>query len=208
MSQTNPTASDSRIDEVLQFWLGASPPTDEAALPLRMQWFTKSDAFDEEIRTRFEPLIDEALAGQLDAWAEHATGRLALIVLLDQFTRNIYRGTPRAFAGDARALRLALEGMDRGHDQAICLAARSFCYMPLEHAEDPAMQARCVKAFEALAAQATPQTEALITNGLDYAHQHLAVIAQFGRFPHRNPILGRESTPAERDYLAQPGAGF
>ena len=92
MSQTNPTASDSRIDEVLQFWLGASPPTDEAALPLRMQWFTKSDAFDEEIRTRFEPLIDEALAGQLDVWAEHATGRLALIVLLDQFTKTLIVG--------------------------------------------------------------------------------------------------------------------
>lgn len=204
------SATDPRIADVLAYWLGAPQPDNASALARQQLWFVKSDATDAEIRTRFGPLVEEALAGQLDGWAATPRGRLALLVLLDQFTRNLFRGTPRSFAGDARALPLALEGMALGHDRHADLpaVARIFCYLPLEHAEDPALQARSVAAFEALADGAEADTRAFLAGTLDYARRHRDVIARYGRFPHRNPILGRESTAEEREYLAQPGSGF
>lgn len=203
-------SADPRIAEVLTYWLGAARPTDADALTRQALWFAKSDATDAEMRARFGPLVDEALSGALDGWAGTALGRLALILLLDQFTRNLFRGTPKSFAGDAQALQLALDGMLAGHDAdpSVPTAARIFFYLPLEHAEDGPLQAQSVAAFTQLHDQAPAELRGLLAGTLDYAHKHQEVITRFGRFPHRNPILGRPSTPAEQAYLAQPGAGF
>ena len=202
------TTPDPRIAQVLAFWFGAAEPSDASALTRSAQWFTKSDAFDTEIRQRFGALIGEARAGQLDAWAATPWGRVALTLLLDQFTRNAFRGTPDSFAGDAQALVLAQDGLENGHTAALPPVVQTFMLLPLKHAEDPALQARSVAAFTELMRHATPASQALLASALDYAHQHQRVIARFGRFPHRNAILGRPSTPEEQAYLAQPGAGF
>ena len=202
------TSTDPRIAQVLEFWLGAAQPTDASALTRQSMWFTKSDALDQEIRSRFGDWVRDARAGRLDGWAETAHGRLALVVLLDQFSRNAWRGQPESFAGDAKALALALAAQDNGHWEAVAPLARFFLALPLEHAEDPALQARSVALFRQLVAQATPETEKVLAGALDYAEQHQDVVARFGRFPHRNAVLGRASTEQEKTYLAQPGAGF
>ena len=199
--------------DVLAFWFGASPPSDDTALQLKKQWFTKSDEFDASIRARFGPTIEAALAGQLDGWARDPQGWLALIVVLDQFTRNVFRGTPRSFAGDPQARALAQQGLARGWERELCWLARPFVLLPLEHTEDLAVQDDCVARFTALcaAAQAEAVSDAvreILASNLDYAERHSDVIRRFGRFPHRNDILGRGCTPAELAYLAQPGAGF
>ena len=201
---------DPRIAELLTYWIGAPEPTDADALTRQSLWFTKSAATDAEIGTRFGPLVEEALSGALDGWAQTPRGRWALIILLDQFTRNLFRGTPRSFAGDAQALQLALDGILEGHDMhpSLPAVARIFCYLPLEHAEDGPLQEQSVALFAKLHALATPETRSFFAGTLDYARKHQEVITRFGRFPHRNPILGRESTPQELEYLAQPGAGF
>lgn len=193
---TTPTIVDAT--QVTDFWFGTSPdyqPRDE--------WFRKSDAFDAQIRSRFGPTIEAALSGGLHEWDATPRGRLARIVVLDQFTRNTFRGTPRAFAGDTLALAAAQQLVDAGLDQALPPVWRCFAYMPFEHAEDMAMQERAVQLFTALAA-----TDARFDGNLDYAHRHLDVIRRFGRFPHRNAVLGRASTADELAYLAQPGSGF
>lgn len=200
--------ADPRIATVLDFWLGAPVPTDASALTRQPLWFTKSDTLDADIRSRFGDWVRDARAGRLDGWAETAHGRLALVVLLDQFSRNAWRGQPESFAGDAKALALALAAQDNGHWEAVAPLARFFLALPLEHAEDPALQARSVALFRQLVAQATPETEKVLAGALDYAEQHQDVIARFGRFPHRNAVLGRTSTEEEKAYLAQPGAGF
>ncbi len=200
--------ADPRIATVLDFWLGAPVPTDASALTRQPLWFTKSDTLDADIRSRFGDWVRDARAGRLDGWAETAHGRLALVVLLDQFSRNAWRGQPESFAGDAKALALALAAQDNGHWEAVAPLARFFLALPLEHAEDPALQARSVALFRQLVAQATPETEKVLAGALDYAEQHQDVIARFGRFPHRNAVLGRTSTEEEKTYLAQPGAGF
>ncbi len=203
-----PSTPDPRIAQVLAFWLGAAEPSDASALTCQRLWFTKSDALDADIRSRFGDLVEQARAGRLDGWAATAHGRLALIVVLDQFSRTAWRGQPESFAGDARALALALEALDNGHWEAVAPLARLFLALPLEHAEDPALQARSVALFTQLAAQATPQTQPVLSGALDFAHRHQAVIARFGRFPHRNAVLGRASTAEEQTCLAQPGSGF
>lgn len=194
--------------DVLAFWLGAWPIDHAAMLRVQPRWFAKDEAFDAELRARFGATLEAARAGRLDAWAADAEGRLALLIVLDQFTRNAWRGRPDSFSGDAQALALALEGIERGHDQAVPPMARIFCYLPLEHAEDADLQARSVALFEALAGAPDAQPRAFFEATLDYARRHQDVIARFGRFPHRNAVLGRVSTPAEQAYLAQPGAGF
>lgn len=199
--------------DVLQFWFGANTPTDAAAHSMKAQWFTKSDAFDAEVSQRFGATIEAARKGELDGWASEPLGWLALLIVLDQFTRNVYRGQPDSFAGDAAAMRWAERGVDQGWDQALPFMARAFVYLPLEHAEDMARQDRSVKAFQALLAdaksqEASEETLAVINSNLDYAERHRDVIRSYGRFPHRNAILGRASTPEEEIYMAQPGAGF
>ncbi len=188
--------------DVLDFWflpVGAPGHGQQ-----RMEWFRKDDAFDSTITERFGPLIDVAVAGGLREWDEEGPrGALARILLLDQFTRNTRRGTPASFGGDPLALAAAKRLVDSGADQGLTPVERAFAYLPFEHAEDAGLQERSVALFTALA-QLDPALEGM----LDYAHKHRGVIARFGRFPHRNPILGRSSTPEEAEYLSQPGAGF
>lgn len=207
---SHPANAPATPDEVLAFWLGAARPSNAQALAIKQQWFTKSDAFDARINAQFAPTVQAALAGQLDGWADEAWSCLALLVVLDQFTRNIYRGTPQSFAGDPKALAVAQRAIAQGLDQQLPAVTRIFVYLPLEHAEDLALQAQSVNAFAQLAQHNPSPADVhdVLVGTLDYAHRHQAVIQQFGRFPHRNAILGRTSTPQELDYLAQPGAGF
>ncbi|QTD46684.1 DUF924 family protein [Ottowia testudinis] len=194
--------------DVLRFWLGAYPLDAAAMQRVQAQWFRKNEAFDAELRHRFGPTLAAALAGQLNAWANNADGWLALLVVLDQFTRNAFRGQPGSFAGDARALAVAQAGIARGDDQHLPPLARIFCYLPLEHAENADDQARSVALFTALRDAPDALPKPFFDGTLDYARKHQDVIRRFGRFPHRNAILGRASTADERAYLAQPGAGF
>lgn len=191
--------------EVRAFWFLPDTGAGTAA-GFRPEWFRKDPAFDESIRARFGPLVERALtlpAGSPPAWGAAPDDVLAEILVLDQFPRNLYRGQPRAFAGDARALALALALIGRGDDRRLRPLERLFAYLPLEHAEDLALQDRSVDLFSALAAGHEGFGEVL-----DYAERHRDVIRRLGRFPHRNAALGRASTPAEVEYLAQPGSGF
>lgn len=193
-------------DDVLQFWFGppGSPPLEGST-----KWWTKSDAFDAEIRARFEDTIAAAAAGELEAWKATPRGRLALVVLLDQFSRNAFRGTPRSFAQDDRARDLALEALDSGEDRLLEPIERSFLYMPLMHSENADLQRKCIAAFERLCDVTTaPDLQKYTANNLDYAKKHAEIIERFGRFPHRNDILERESTPEEVEFLKQPGSSF
>lgn len=187
--------------DVLAFWFGAPGSAEHGRM--RKCWFEKDPAFDAEIRRRFLPLVEAAAAGRLDDWAAQPESLLALIVLLDQFPRNLFRNTPRAFAADARALVLAQQAIAQGFDARLMPVARAFIYLPFEHSEDMAMQDRAVALFSALAKHGEE-----FASYLDYAGRHRDVIRRFGRFPHRNAILGRASTPEEIEYLARPGAGF
>lgn len=201
---------DPRLAQVLEYWLGAEQPTNDSALARKALWFTKLEETDEEIRHRFGALLVEALAGRLRAEAQHPLGWLALLIVLDQFTRNAYRGTPKAFAGDPLARQLAHDGILAGMDTHALIpsVARIFVYLPLEHAEDRSLQAQSVMAFEQLAQEADAHTREFLAGTYDYALRHQEVVERFGRFPHRNAILGRTSTAQELEYLSQPGAGF
>jgi uncharacterized protein (DUF924 family) len=187
--------------QVLDFWFGA--PGTATHGTMRAEWFRKNEAFDAAITRRFSPLIEQALRGELRAWDAEAEPALARIVLLDQFTRNVFRESPRAFAGDARALVAARAMVSAGHDTSLLPVQRSFVYLPFEHAEDLGVQDESVRLYTQLNA-AAPGME----GALDYAHRHRAVIARFGRFPHRNAWLGRESSAEEIAFLKEPGSRF
>jgi len=189
------------VDDILAFWFGA--PDKAGYGKARPAWFRRDEAFDAQIRERFLPEVEAAIAGQRDDWAKTANGSLALLIVLDQFPRNLFRNTARAFAGDASARALAKHVVEQGWDSALLPVQRVFVYMPFEHSESLAEQERSITLFTALG-QEYPETASY----LDYAHRHHEVIVRFGRFPHRNAALGRASTAAEADYLAQPGSGF
>jgi uncharacterized protein (DUF924 family) len=185
---------------VLDFWFGP-PASPELGRP-RTCWFEKSDAFDAEVRARFGSLLGKANAGELDHWTDTPFAALALTVVLDQFPRNACRGTPASFASDARALAVARSVIRRGFDRLLLPVQRWFVYLPFEHAEDLAAQRESLRLFGMLTGD--PASESTI----DYARRHYDVVARFGRFPHRNAILGRTSTEEETAYLEQPGSGF
>jgi uncharacterized protein (DUF924 family) len=188
--------------QVRDFWFGA--PGSETDGQPRREWFVKNPAFDAEVTQRFGVAIDRAVAGGLREWdAEGPQGVLARILVLDQFTRNAHRNTPRAFEGDALALQAARRLADSRAHKELPPQQRAFAYMPFEHAEDALMQERAVALFTELAAE-HPGFEDM----RDYAHRHRGVIARFGRFPHRNAILGRASTLEELEFLRQPGSRF
>jgi uncharacterized protein (DUF924 family) len=200
-----PTPSD-----VLAFWIGeAASSADDAGVKNKM-WFAKSDEIDADIRSRFLPLLETLAAGPLaDDWAGRgASERLAAIIVLDQFSRNLFRGSPRAFSQDALALRLCKEGLPLREDLTLSEAERIFFYLPLEHSEDIGDQTRAVEMFAALVKDARSDFRKLAESTLEYAYAHKAVIEQFDRFPHRNEVLARESTAQEAAYLAKPGSGF
>jgi uncharacterized protein (DUF924 family) len=190
---------------VLDFWFGPAP------LQTRAEWFRKSESFDALVRERFGPHVEQALAGALPHdWHTTPAGRLAQIVVLDQFPRNLFRGNARAFAGDARALALAQAMVASGEHAALHPLQRWFVYLPFEHAEDIARQDDSVWLFSALATGAPAGSElaAALANALDYAHRHRDVILRFGRFPHRNAALARDGSAEEQAWLRLPGSGF
>ena len=182
--------------EILAFWFGPTPHV------ARDTWFRKDDAFDREIRERFGAALAAGIAGAFGEWCTTAHGSLARVVLLDQLTRNAFRGTADQFAGDPGALATANDALERGFDRALDAHERSFLYMPFEHSERLDMQDRAVELFTALAA------ETGVDAPLPWAHKHRDIIRRFGRFPHRNAVLGRESTAGELAFLEQPGSRF
>ncbi len=203
----------STADAVLDFWFADSAQS-AAALEQRTRfWFgmdTAAEIVEQDalIRSRFAAVVEQALRGELDSWAGTARGCLALIILLDQFPRNIHRGTARAFAGDAHSLGLTSEGMQEGTDRLLTACERVFFYMPLQHAESLVMQERAVEAFGSLVREASDRERPFVESCLPYVLVHRDIIRRFGRFPHRNAILAREGTPAERAYLAADAPDF
>lgn len=186
---------------VLDFWFGTSDAPEYGLA--RPEWFRKSDAFDDEIRTRFGAIHDRAVAGELTDWTESPLGACALLVVLDQFSRNLYRGRPEAFAGDARALSVARDLVEAGDDQRLPTPQhRLFVYLPFEHDESLEAQHVSLQLFEGLV------REAGLVDNLDAARRHAVIIERFGRYPHRNAALGRVSTPEEIEFLKQPGSSF
>lgn len=183
--------NDPDIKAVLAFWFGEVEQSREI-------WFKKDDGFDAEIRHRFGALHGAASRGGCDAWAGTPDGTVALVVVLDQFSRNLFRGDARAFDADAKALALAKAALDAGLDKVMGPYWRQFLYLPLEHSENLADQDRCVALVEAL-------DNADLTK---WAVAHRDIIARFGRFPHRNAVLGRDSTEEEFAFLKQPGSSF
>jgi uncharacterized protein (DUF924 family) len=175
--------------DVIAFWRQAGPK----------RWFETSAAFDDAIRLKFEPTHHAAARGQYDGWIETAEGALALLILLDQFPRNLYRGSAHSYATDPLARRFAREALTRGHDRATEPLLRGFFYLPFEHSEDPADQDRSVALCEAM------KRETGEAGNLEWAIGHRDIIVRFGRFPHRNRALGRETTPQEQAFLDAGG---
>lgn len=193
---------DERIEEILEFWFGPAP--EDEARPTGMDlWFGKSIRVDRLIEKRFGKLVEKAKAGELDEWTKTPRGRLAVILLLDQFTRNIYRDTPEAFSGDEKALALCLDGLDEEMDKSLGPIERAFFYMPTLHAEDLDMQLTSVEVFSELAASAPPEHKATCEAFLRHAERYREIVERFERFPHRNAILGRPSTAEEAAFLQQ-----
>ena len=176
-------------DDVLNFWFS------ERIKPL---WFKKNTEFDREIERRFFNTYQSAKAGELDRWRNNSRNILALVILLDQFPRNMFRNTPQAFATDKQAVELAKYAVDNGYERDLSPEERSFLYMPLMHSEDEEEQEKCVELFTKLGRE----------KNLKFAIEHQEIINRFGRFPHRNEILGRESTLEEKEFLTQPGSSF
>jgi uncharacterized protein (DUF924 family) len=187
-------------DAILDYWFGA--PDEPEHGKVRPLWFTKSEHTDATIRKLFEPAVEAALVGGFAEWTAQPRSRLALVLLLDQFTRNIYRDTSRAFAGDPRALHLAKSAVAAGQDMALTPLERWFLYMPFEHSEVLADPRESVRLFTRLAQETGDK------GPLEWAQKHFDVVERFGRFPHRNAILGRPTTVDERKFLEQPGSRF
>ena len=194
--------------EVLDWWFGSASGPAEIAATRSKLWFGKQDSQDDEARERFAGLVEQALAGELQGWSQQPEGWLAHVLLLDQLPRMIFRDTPRAFAGDARAQVLVREGMAQGWDARLTPIQRVFIYLVLEHAEDLAIQDQAVACFRALRDAAAQSERPLFDDYLDYAERHWRVIARFARFPHRNAILGRASSAEELGFLLEPGSRF
>lgn len=194
--------------ELLEHWFGQAGDGWTISADRIELWFGRSDETDADLRRRFGRLHERASAGELSSWEADPRSKLALLLLFDQLSRNLHRGTPDAFANDPRALGLAREMIDRGEDRELRPIERPFVYLPLEHAEDLEAQHRAVEAFRALRDEAPEAARAGYETLLDYAERHLVVIERFGRFPHRNAILGRESTTEEEAFLLEPGSSF
>jgi len=194
--------------------MGSTPAEAQAVLAFwfdpahREAWFAADPHVDAAIRARFAETVQLAAEGKLEHWTATPQGWLALLIVLDQFPRNLHRGDSRAWQHDLLAQRLALWGIAEAYDRRLPTIQRVFAYMPLEHAERLDLQQRCVSLFEALCSAVPAHERPHCSGFLDYARKHQSVIARFGRFPHRNALLGRASTPEETAYLAEPGAGF
>lgn len=194
-------------EDVLEYWFGdlQSP---EAAPSTVSLWFKGGPEVDEEIRKRFGNVLEPARRGERDGWAETPQGALALLILLDQFPRNVYRGDPRSFGADEHAREIARASLERGDDLAVFPVQSTFFYLPFEHSEALEDQHLAVAKIRASHDRASGAARKLLEETVAYAVRHQGVIERFGRFPHRNEILGRPSTPEEQEFLKEPGSSF
>ncbi|UZE24174.1 DUF924 domain-containing protein [Pseudomonas sp. B21-056] len=191
---------------LLDWWFGSADTPDEIAADKNKLWFGKHH--DRQARERFGDQVEQALAGDLTDWAQRPEGWLALVILLDQFPRMIFRDTPKAFSGDLRAQALVAQGLAAGLDRQLKPIQRVFIYLVLEHCENLAVQNEAVSRFIDLLREQPEADRAVFENNLDYAERHQKIIARFGRFPHRNAVLGRASTAEEVEFLNRPGSRF
>ncbi len=196
------------IDEVLQSWFGDVSDEGAVSSETRKRWFVKDEDFDRMLEARFGALVQEAEGGALDDWRATARGALALVLLCDQLPRNIYRKSPRAFGLDRRAQEIALALLDSGAERGLAPFERAFVRMPLMHAEDRAIQERSVTEFDRLRDEAPEALREAMAGFADYARRHARIVERFGRYPHRNQVLGRTSTPEEVAFLKEPGSSF
>lgn len=197
-----------KVNEILSFWFGKDP-----ARPLENQknWWQKDEHFDQEIKRKFGDLLELAIEGKLTLWQEAPKSCLAYIILLDQFSRNIYRGTPKSFSQDSLALTACQKGIEHKLDRDLDLIHRQFFYMPLEHSEELLVQQESVAQFKhlyLLSKEHSIQYQTALKGALGFAIRHLEIIEAFGRFPHRNAILSRQSTAQEISFLNQPNSSF
>lgn len=198
----------SDYEAILEFWFGSHADDGWVAAQRAKLWWGKEPAADAEMRRRFENDLAAAAGGRLQDWQNQPESRLALILLTDQFPRGIYRDSARAFAYDRYALDWAMDGIALAMDQQLRPIERAFFYLPLEHAESLEHQNRCVALFDQLAAGVRSGWRETFQDYAAFAKRHREIIVRFGRFPHRNPQLGRESTPEELEFLRQPGSSF
>lgn len=197
-----------RIAEILKFWFADSISKPSVASERIDYWFGASDELDQVIKEDFVEDVAYASDGKLASWTATVHGQLALVLLLDQFRRSLYRGTPAAFSKDPAALRVCLEGIRHRHDKQLSTLEQVFYYMPMQHAELRAVQEQSVKSFQGLVDEVEPQWRQYYEGFLDYAEMHRDIVATFGRFPHRNRILGRANTPDEEAFLAGDAQTF
>ena len=199
--------SERRAQDVLDYWFGADPMAPDQLSQRMRLWFGGDEPpeiralRDESLTARFGGLALAAAAGHLDAWVSSPHRLLALVLLLDQFPRSIHRGTAAAFAQDERALELVMAGLQTGADATLTPIQRVFFYMPMQHSESPDIQEESVAAFRRLALEAPLEQRSLFQNCLKFAQLHQRIVARFGRFPHRNAVLGRQGSPAEEAFL-------
>jgi len=197
------------VEQVLEFWFGACGADGTLDPAKQKMWFGDGRQFDAGIRISFSALHQRTARGELDpAWAATPRGRIALIVVLDQMSRHIHRGTPAAFAQDPAAQRLAVTGVEKSVDRELIPAQRVFFFLPFEHAEDLELQRLGVRCFDGLARTVSEPCRKEYESFADYARRHCEIVERFGRFPHRNQLLGRASTPEEIKFLKQPGSSF
>jgi uncharacterized protein (DUF924 family) len=195
--------------DVLEFWFGTPDPPGNLSDEAFGRFWKKDESFDSLVRERFGAVHEQASRGDLDDWKATPRGRVALVIVLDQFSRNMFRGDARTFAQDPQALDKALAGIDAGELERLTPMQRYFLIMPLMHSEDLAIQERCVTLFDELAAQtAEAGLKKRFSSAADFARRHRDIVARFGRFPHRNAVLGRASTAEETEFLQQPGSSF
>ena len=197
-----------RPDDVIEFWIGAARHDPEKSQKKSRLWFNSNPASDKKLERKFGSLLSLAEQATIDHWSASALGSLALVILLDQFSRNIYRGTARAFQNDAKALQIAIAAVDKTQDLELSLVQRAFLYLPFEHAETLAAQDRSVKLFGALERAAPDSWLRQMRSFADHARSHRKIVIQFGRYPHRNKVLRRENSTAEQHYLAKDGKQF
>ena len=196
------------VNSILHYWFGGAKNDAEIISEKSSLWWKKDPGVDAEIRRRFEMMLDAEIKHEFASWSNSARGQLARILLCDQFPRNMYRDTPRAFDYDKRARELAREAIDAGQDKKLCPVERTFLYLPFEHSEVVDDQALSLRLFTELV-EAVPETNRpTYLKYLEFAQKHKAIIDRFGRFPHRNAILGRDSTPEETEFLNGPGSSF
>ena len=189
------------VHDILNFWFADGLQKGWPSTDMKELWWGGSKGLDATVKEKFGDLVNEALAGGLKAWEARPLSRLALVLLLDQFTRNVFRRSPQAFAGDGRAQQLVTDGLAKGWDRQLPQVGRVFFYMPLMHAENLALQDECVSRFSQLLADSPEERKQNLQGNLDFAVQHRDIVARFGRFPHRNIALDRISSPEEETFL-------